>query len=54
MNGRIAGVVGGYRPASGRWLFNGYVDDFYRDGANEVQLYEVQRDGDAVTLHPAT
>ena len=54
VNGRIAGVVGGYRPASGRWLFNGYVADFYRDGANEVQLYEVQRDGDAVTLHPAT
>ncbi len=54
VNGRIAGVVGGYRPASDRWLFNGYVADFYRDGANEVQLYEVRRDGDAVTLLPAT
>ena len=54
VNGRIAGVVGGYRADAERWLFTGYVADLYRDGANEVELYEVRGVGDAVTLHPAT
>jgi hypothetical protein len=52
VNGTLAGVVGGYRPDGGRWAFTGYVADFYREGANEVVLYEVSRDGSAVTLHP--
>ncbi len=54
VNGTVAGVVGGYRADGGRWAFVGYVADFYRDGANEVELYEVVRDGSSVTLHPAT
>jgi hypothetical protein len=52
INGRIAGVVGGYRPTANGWDFTGYVADFYREGANEVTLYEVSRDGSVVTLHP--
>jgi hypothetical protein len=52
INGRIAGVVGGYRPEGSGWAFTGYVADFYREGANEVTLYEVSRDGSSVTLHP--
>jgi hypothetical protein len=52
INGRIAGVVGGYRPTANGWNFTGYVADFYREGANEVTLYEVSRDGSVVTLHP--
>lgn len=54
INGRIAGVVGGYRPAGGGWAFNGYVADLYRQGSNDVELFEVTRDGDAVTLHRTT
>jgi arylsulfatase A-like enzyme len=54
INGRLAGVVGGYRPEGDEWAFTGYVADFYREGANEVTLYEVSRDGSAVTLHPVT
>jgi hypothetical protein len=54
INGRLAGVVGGYRPDGSGWAFTGYVADFYREGANDVTLYEVSRDGSAVTLHPAS
>jgi hypothetical protein len=52
VNGTLAGVVGGYRPAGDGWDFTGYVADFYREGANVVGLYEVRGDGSAVTLHP--
>jgi sulfatase-like protein len=52
VNGTLAGVVGGYKPDGAGWVFAGYVADFYRPGANEVSLYEVTRDGSAVTLHP--
>jgi Sulfatase len=54
VNGTVVGVVGGYRPAGGGWDFTGYVADFYREGANDVVLYEVRRDGPAVTLHRAS
>jgi hypothetical protein len=52
INGRIAGVIGGYRPAGEGWEFIGYLADLYRLGHNEVAVYEVSRSGDAVTLHP--
>ena len=52
VNGRIAGVVGGYNPSGNGWEFVGYVADFYVDGANSVELYEVTRDADVATLHP--
>ena len=51
VNGRLAGVVGGYAPSGGGWTFIGYLADFYRPGSNEVAVYEVRRSGDAVTLH---
>jgi hypothetical protein len=54
VNGTIAGIVGGYRPRGERWLFTGYVADFFVAGRNEVELYEVSRVGDRVVLHPAT
>ena len=58
VNGRLAGVAGGYRAR--RRQRGGslrYVADFYRSGANSVELYEVEREGagnsaGAVTLHP--
>ena len=51
INGQVAGVLGGYRPVGGGWSFMGYVADLYDAGANDVAVYEVTRDGDAVTLH---
>jgi hypothetical protein len=51
VNGRVAGVVGGYNPSGNGWEFVGYVADFYVNGANTVELYEVTRDGDVATLH---
>jgi hypothetical protein len=51
VNGTVAGVVGGYRPEGSGWSFTGYVADFYRHGANEVDLYEVSRPGGVPTLH---
>lgn len=50
INGRLAGVVGGYRPDGDEWSFYGYVADLYREGSNEVTVYEVAGDGDDVTL----
>ncbi len=52
VNGTFAGIVGGYRADGDTWKFTGYVADLYREGANEVALYEVSRSGAAVTLHP--
>ena len=54
VNGTLAGVVGGYRRGDGGWAFTGYVADFYVDGQNGVELYEVTREGGEATLHPAT
>ncbi len=51
VNGRIAGVVGGYNRSGSGWEFVGYVADLYVDGANVVELYEVRRDAGATTLH---
>ena len=38
-------------PSDGGFVFDGFVGDVYRDGANEVVLYEVTRDGDDAVLH---
>ena len=54
INGRLAGVVGGYRRADADWEFVGYVADLYREGSNTVILYEVERTGADVVLHEVT
>jgi hypothetical protein len=51
INGTLAGVVGDFEPSGGGWTFTGYVADLYREGRNEVRLYEVTRDRSDVTLH---
>ena len=51
VNGRLAGVIGGYKPAGSDWAFLGYVADVYQPGANQVDVYEVSRDADGPTLH---
>jgi hypothetical protein len=53
INDTVAGIVGDYRPSGRRWTFTGYVADFYREGRNDVRLYEVERNGGVVVLHPA-
>lgn len=50
INGRLAGILGGFRAAGGGWAFSGYMADLYRDGANSVVVYEVTRDGGDVML----
>ena len=57
VNGRLAGVAGGYERDGDTWEFTAYVADFYRPGANGVELFEVERgsagdSADNVTLHP--
>jgi hypothetical protein len=52
VNGRIAGVIGGYVPAGDGWTFIGFLGEVYREGSNEVAVYEARRDGADVTLHP--
>ena len=52
VNGTLAGVVGDFQRSGGGWTFTGYVADLYREGRNEVRLYEVARHGGDVTLRP--
>jgi len=57
VNGRLAGVIGGYGPDDDGWSFLGFVADLYRSGRNDVRVYEVERaadarSGSAVVLRP--
>lgn len=53
VNGRLAGVIGGYRSDGWKWAFDAYVEDFYRRGDNEVAVYDVSEDAAGeVVLHP--
>ena len=52
VNGTLAGVVGDFQRSGGGWTFTGYVADLYREGRDEVRLYEVARHGGDVTLRP--
>jgi hypothetical protein len=54
VNGTLAGVVGGYRPDGDGWTFTGFVGEVYREGSNDVRLFEARRDGGMVTLHPVS
>lgn len=51
INGTIAGVVGAYRSGDDGWRFTGFMGPLYREGANEVVAYEVERSGDGPVLH---
>jgi hypothetical protein len=51
VNGTLAGVVGGYEREDDGWRFMGYVADFYEEGANRVDLYEVERSTGTPVLH---
>jgi hypothetical protein len=51
VNGRFAGVIGGYVADGAGWTFIGYLADLYRTGSNDVAVYEARRSGDNITLH---
>jgi hypothetical protein len=53
INGRFAGVIGGYTPSGDGWTLMGFVADLYRQGSNDVAVYEVGRAGGDITLHRA-
>jgi hypothetical protein len=52
LNGTLAGTISGYRPDGHSWRFTGVMAPYFRDGANEVVAYEVDRSEDEVVLHP--
>ena len=52
VNGRLAGVLGGFVPEGEGWTFIGYLADLYRPGANDVTVYEVARSESDVALRP--
>lgn len=51
VNGTVAGVTGGYRPAEGEWAFSAMLGPFLRDGANEIEAYEVTTEQGRPRLH---
>lgn len=52
INGTLAGVVGAYNQDGNSWRFSGFMGPFFRDGANKVVGYEVERSSGRVVLHP--
>ena len=52
VNGRLAGVLGGFVPEGEGWTFIGYLADLYRPGDNDVTVYEVARSESDVALRP--
>jgi hypothetical protein len=52
VDGTLAGVAGDFHRSGGGWTFTGYVADLYREGRNEVRLYEVERTSGGAVLHP--
>jgi hypothetical protein len=41
VNGTVAGVAGGYLPVNGAWRFTAFLGPYLRDGANQIDAYEV-------------
>jgi hypothetical protein len=52
VNGTIAGTVGATEPVDSGWRFLGLVGPYFRDGANAVDAYEVERTPLGPVLHP--
>lgn len=50
VNGRIAGVIGGYQKRDGAWQLSAILTDAYRKGRNDVVAYEVVGAGGSATL----
>jgi hypothetical protein len=52
VNGTIAGAVSATEQADLSWRFTGLVGPYFRDGANEVEAFEVERPAQGPVLHP--
>ncbi len=52
LDGVISGTLGGWVADGDQWRFTGLLGPEVEGGAREVVAYEVERDGDTVTLHP--
>jgi hypothetical protein len=52
VNGTIAGAVSATEQADAGWRFIGLVGPYFRDGANEVEAFEVERTAQGPVLHP--
>jgi hypothetical protein len=52
LNGRIAGAVASYGPGGGATPVSGVMAPYFRDGHNDVEAFQVSREGDRVVLHP--
>lgn len=53
LNGRIAGTVASYGVGGdGGTPVSGVMAPYFRDGHNDVQAYQVTRQGERVVLHP--
>ena len=52
LDGVIAGTLGGYVADGDGWSYTGLLGPEVEGGAREVVAYEVERDGDTITLHP--
>jgi hypothetical protein len=52
LDGAISGTLGGWVADGGEWAFSGLLGPDVEGGARDVVAYEVERDGDTVTLHP--
>ena len=51
VNGTVAGSVRGYVPDGAGWRFLGLLGPFFVDGANTVDVYEVERTPGGPVLH---
>lgn len=52
LNGHIAGTVPGYRTVEDEgWRFDVYLSDFFVDGVNEVDAFEVEQTAEGPVLH---
>jgi len=51
VNGTIGGALGGYEPRDGGWRFASFLGPYLRDGANQIDAYEVIATSSGVVLH---
>jgi arylsulfatase A-like enzyme len=50
VNGRLAGVAGGYKRDGDAWSFTAFLAPYFRDGANDVRAYVVLDRSDGPAL----
>lgn len=51
VNGTIAGALGGYTRQGSSWRFTSFLGPYLRDGANQIDAYEVEQRAGGPVLH---